>query len=228
MSLISDEDKNTLRDVFSKKLGGSVKLVAFTKKDNCEYCNEIVELMKEVSSLDQRISYEVYDFDEAAEKRGEYSVEMAPALVISGAKSSKVHFYGLPAGYEFSAFVDDMIDISKDSTRLAPSTVSKLGTVDKDVKIQVFVTPSCPYCPRAVRMAHQFAMANGHIDGSMVEALEFEDLANEYGVMSVPHIVINGSYTFIGAVPETQFLNYLFDALQGKQGPTEGGEVSSV
>ncbi len=228
MSLISDEDKNTLKDVFSKKLDGNIKLIAFTKKDNCEYCNEIVELIKEVSSLDQRISYEVFDFDEAAEKRKEYSVEMAPVLVISGAKSSKIHFYGLPAGYEFSAFVDDMIDMSKGSTRLAPSTISRLNSLDKDVKIQVFVTPSCPYCPRAVRMAHQFAMVNDKIDGSMVEALEFEDIANEYGVMSVPHIVINGSYTFIGAVPETQFLNYLFDALQGKQGPTEGGEVSSV
>ncbi|MGC8557375.1 MAG: protein disulfide oxidoreductase [Nitrososphaeria archaeon] len=228
MSLISDEDKNTLKDVFAKKLGGNIKLIAFTKKNDCEYCNEVIELVKEVSSLDQRINYEIYDFDEATEKKREYSVEMAPAIVISGTKISKVHFYGLPAGYEFSAFIDDMIDVSKNSTRLAPSTVTKLNSVDRDVKIQVFVTPSCPYCPRAVRMAHQFAMVNDHIDGSMVEALEFEELANEYGVMSVPHIVINGSYTFIGAVPETQFLNYLFDALQGGQGPSESGEVSSV
>jgi len=228
MSLLSDEDKNTLKDIFSKKLAGNVKLTAFTKKDNCEYCNELAELIKEVTSLDQRISYEIYDFNENSEKSKEYFVEMAPAITIAGDKIHKVHFYGLPAGYEFSAFIDDIIDVSRGTTRLAPSTINKLNTINRDVKIQVFVTPSCPYCPRAVRLAHQFAMVNDRIDGSMIEALEFEDLANEYGVMSVPHIVINGSYTFIGAVPETQFLNYLFDALEGGKGPEQEGEVSSL
>ena len=228
MSLLSDEDKNTLKDIFSKKLAGNVKLAAFTRKDNCEYCNELTELIKEVTSLDQRISYEIYDFDENPEKRKEYFVEMAPAITIAGAKIYKVHYYGLPAGYEFSAFIDDIIDASRGTTRLAPSTINKLGTINRDVKIQVFVTPSCPYCPRAVRLAHQFAMVNDRIEGSMIEALEFEDLANEYGVMSVPHIVINGSYTFIGAVPETQFLNYLFDALEGGTSPEQAGEVSSL
>jgi len=230
MSLISEEDQAVLKEVFSKRLQNHVTLAVFTKKDNCEYCNELVELAKEVTSLDQRLSYEVYDFYENPEKAKEYNVEMAPALGFSDGTKYNFHFYGIPAGYEFNAFIDDIIDVSRNSTRLAPSTINKLKTIEQDVKIQVFVTPSCPYCPRAVRIAHQFSMVNPRIRSDMIEALEFEELANEYGVMSVPHIVINGSYVFIGAVPEAQFLNYLFEALEGKetQGPIEGGEVSGL
>ncbi len=230
MSLISEEDQAVLKEIFSKRLQNHVTLAIFTKKDGCEYCNELVELAREIASLDSRISYEVYDFDENKDKAEEYKVEMAPAVAFSNSKKHTFHFYGIPAGYEFNAFIDDIIDVSRDTTRLAPTTINKLKTIDRDVKIQVFVTPSCPYCPRAVRLAHQFAMVNQKIVSDMIEALEFEDLANEYGVMSVPHIVINNSYVFIGAVPEPQFLNYLFDALEGKetQGPIEGGEVSGL
>ncbi|MGC8568843.1 MAG: protein disulfide oxidoreductase [Nitrososphaeria archaeon] len=230
MSLISEEDQAVLKEVFSKRLQGHVTIAVFTKKSDCEYCNELVELAKEVTSLDPRLSYEVYDFDENRDKAKEYNVEMAPAIGFANSTKYNFHFYGIPAGYEFNAFIDDIIDISRNTTRLAPITINRLKTIQQDVRIQVFVTPSCPYCPRAVRLAHQFSMANSRIRGDMIEALEFEDLANEYGVMSVPHIVINNSYVFIGAVPEAQFLNYLFDALEGKgsEGPIEGGEVSQI
>ncbi len=229
MSLISDEDKAALKEIFSKKLQNKVKIVVFTKKEGCEYCEELKQLAQEVSSVDERISYEVHDFDEDAE-RAKYYVEMAPAITVVGSEPKRFHYYGLPAGYEFSAFIDDIIDVSRGTTRLAPATLNKLRSIDRDVKIQVFVTPSCPYCPRAVRIAHQFAMANDRFTGDMVESLEFEELAEEYGVMSVPHIVINGEYTFIGAVPETQFLNYVLEALEGKggEGPVQAGEVSGV
>lgn len=229
MSLISDEDKAVLKEIFSKKLQNKVKIVVFTKKEGCEYCEELKELAQEVSSLDERIGYEFHDFEEE-DARAKYYVEMAPAVTIVGSEPKKFHYYGLPAGYEFSAFIDDVIDVSRGTTRLAPVTLNRLNSINREVKIQVFVTPSCPYCPRAVRIAHQFAMANKYITGDMIEALEFEELAEEYGVMSVPHIVINGEYTFIGAVPETQFLNYVFDALEGRggEGPVQAGEVSGL
>ncbi|MGC8613671.1 MAG: thioredoxin family protein, partial [Conexivisphaera sp.] len=54
------------------------------------------------------------------------------------------------------------------------------------------------------------------IRGIMVEAMEFPSLAEKYEVMSVPHIVINDSYTFIGALPEPMFLEHVMRAASGE------------
>ncbi|MEM0149404.1 MAG: thioredoxin family protein, partial [Candidatus Micrarchaeaceae archaeon] len=103
-------------------------------------------------------------------------------------------------------------DISAGKSRLSESTKTRLKSIDKPVDIKVFVTPTCPYCPKAVRMAHQFAMENKNIKASMIEATEFEEMSNAYGVMAVPKIVINDKASFEGALPEEAFLQQVMDA----------------
>jgi glutaredoxin len=59
------------------------------------------------------------------------------------------------------------------------------------VHIQVVVTPTCPYCPQAVRLAHQMAVESGQVLADMVEASGFPELISRYGVTGVPTVVIN-------------------------------------
>ncbi|RLF83887.1 glutaredoxin, partial [Thermococci archaeon] len=84
-------------------------------------------------------------------------------------------------------------------------------------------TPTCPYCPMAVRMAHKFAIehalaGNDKILGNMIEAIEFPELADQYGVMAVPKVVIKvdgeDKVSFEGAYPEKMFLEKLLEALE--------------
>ena len=54
-------------------------------------------------------------------------------------------------------------------------------------------------------LAHQMAMENPLIEAEMVEAMEFSELANQFGVNGVPQTTINmGAGTTVGAVPEEQ------------------------
>lgn len=46
----------------------------------------------------------------------------------------------------------------------------------------------------------------------MVEASEFPELAERYGVYAVPKIVINESTEFVGAQPEGPFVGYVAQA----------------
>jgi protein-disulfide isomerase len=87
--------------------------------------------------------------------------------------------------------------------------------LDKPLHLQVFVTPTCPYCPRAVLLAHQMAMENPvMIRAEGVEATEFPDLANRFHVRGVPQTVINdGSGMVVGAVPEQHLLAEIQRAL---------------
>ncbi len=214
MGLISKEDKEYIREVFSSKLTNPVTIMVFvSEKSPCEYCKDTVELVNEVSSLSDKLSVEVYSLEKDGEIVRTYKIDKVPAITFRGERVYNIRFFGIPSGYEFSAFIDDIIDVSRGSSRLSPLTKSKLKEIDKSVHIQVFVTPTCPYCPRAVRLAHQFAIENDNITGDMIEAMEFPELANKYGVMSVPHVVINEKFEFIGAYPEPQFLQQVLRAL---------------
>ena len=53
-----------------------------------------------------------------------------------------MRYFGIPAGYEFSTLVEDLIDVSKGQTNLSEKTREVLSQVDQDVHIQVFVTPT--------------------------------------------------------------------------------------
>lgn len=56
-------------------------------------------------------------------------------------------------------------------------------------------------------LAHQMAMESDMVQAEMVEAMEFHDLSNRYGVSGVPHTVVNdGKGNVIGAVPETNLM----------------------
>ncbi len=220
MTLIPEREREYLRDVFRERLKGPVILELFLSEgEDCEYCGEALQLTKELVELapDGLLSSEIHYLEKEPEVFRSNRVIGPPTIRVRAPNSEYyIAFSGLPAGYEFGALIEDILDASRGSPRLSPSTVERLKSIDKEMEIDVFVTPTCPYCPRAVRMAHMFAMANPRIRGVMIEALEFPSLAEKHDVMSVPHIVINESYTFIGALPEPMFLEHVLRAARGE------------
>jgi len=211
MANMSKEDQEYLKKEFSK-MSKPVKLVFFTQQFECQYCQLTRELLDELSALSSKINVEIYDFvkDEAQVKK--YDIKRIPAIVVKGEKDYGIRFYGVPAGYEFSTLIEDIIDVSNGTTSLSKETKEELKKLTKPVHIQAFVTLTCPYCPRAVRMAHQMAMESDLVIGDMVEAAEFPQLSNKYFVSAVPKVVINEEVEFEGALPEKNYLEKVMEA----------------
>lgn len=65
-----------------------------------------------------------------------------------------------------------------------------------------------------MRLAQQMAVESDKVTGDMVEATEFPQLSQKYGVMGVPRTVINETTSFEGAVPEAAFLAQVLKAAQ--------------
>jgi len=58
-----------------------------------------------------------------------------------------------------------------------------------------------------VVLAHQVALESAWVEAEMVEAMEFFELSDQYGVSGVPHTVINkGAGNIIGAAPEERLV----------------------
>lgn len=217
MGILAESEKTEITSIFSRELGPNrVKIVNFVSDEGCEYCRQTNELLKELAELsEKRIMLNTYNLNNDKEKALHYRVDRVPGIIISsdGVDTSNIRYFGIPAGYEFRSLLDDIIDVSNGKTRLSPSVRDKVKKIAVPVTIKVFVTPTCPYCPRAVRTAHQFAMENNKITADMIESLEFPDLAEKYSVMAVPKVVINEKIEFEGAVPENIFLWKMMEAL---------------
>ena len=89
------------------------------------------------------------------------------------------------------------------------------AALKKPLHLQVFVTPTWPYCPQAVRLAHQLAMESSMVNGDMVEAIEFPHLSMKYQVQGVPRTVINENTFMEGAAPEQMLIQKVKQALAG-------------
>jgi len=212
--VLHEHDRKAVRSRLEGKLEKPVTMNVFTQEFECQYCREMRELAGELQELaDGKIKLNVYDFEKDAKLAEKWGVDKIPALLLHGEREYNVRFFGLPAGYEFITLIEDLIDVSKGYSRLSPAVRDRVSKIDKPVHIQVFVTPTCPYCPRAVRTAHQMAIENNLITADMVEVIEFPHLATKYDVMAVPKVVINDKVSFEGALPEPHFLEHVLKAL---------------
>jgi len=215
MGLLKDSDKEQLVKSF-KNMKNDVTIILFTQEFECQFCKATRELMEELSELSVKINLEIHDFVKEADLAKRYSIDKIPGFALIGEKDYGIRFFGVPAGYEFTTLIEDILDISNLSTNLGPEILDELAKVDKPVHMQAMVSPTCPYCPRAVRIVHRFAIASDFIRGDMVEISEFPQLLQKYGIQGVPHTIINEEFSVVGALPEMDFVKEIMRAI-GKQ-----------
>lgn len=214
--MLKDEDKKYIREQFDGKLSGPVKVLLFTQRLECEYCRPTEEILKELTELSDKLSLDMCNLQIDSEDAKQFGVDKVPAIILlgEGDKDYGIRFFGIPSGYEFSTLLADIIDVSNGKSDLADDLVAKLGAITKPVDIKVFVTPTCPYCPGAVRAAHKIAIANPEkIRAQMIESTEFPHLANKYAVYGVPKTVINENVQFEGAMPDAAVVEHVLAAL---------------
>ena len=141
MAIIRDDDATEIRERL-REMVEPVKLIHFTQELNLEYGLETRRLLEEVAALSDKLTLEVHNFLIDKEKVTEYGVDKVPATVIRNGKDYGIRFYGIPAGYEFSTFLDAILNVSKGDSGLKPESKEKLATVTEPLHLEVFVTPT--------------------------------------------------------------------------------------
>ena len=210
-ALLNDEIANQVRQAFAQ-LNNPVEVIFFGRQEDCEYCDQTLQLVEEVSELSEKLRASTYDVESDTELASIYNVDKTPGLVITARDGDQlvdfgVRYAGVPSGHEFSSLIQDIILMSGRDSGLSQQTRDMLADLTEPVTLQVFVTPTCPYCPQAVILAHQMAMESSLIQAEMVEAMEFTELSSRHNVSGVPQTTINdGAGNVVGAVPEQHLL----------------------
>ncbi|MDN5351834.1 MAG: hypothetical protein PWQ12_753 [Clostridiales bacterium] len=207
MALLNEQLQGQLKEVFSE-MKNDVTIAVFTQKGACYSCEETVSFMEEVEALSDKIHLEKLDIEADSERAKEYNVTMTPSIVLLDAdkKYVGVKFNGIPAGHEINSFIPGLIEVSGAGEALPENYLEQLNALTKPVNIKVFVTLSCPHCPGAVQKAHKLALESDLVDAEMIEAQTFGEISDKFNVSSVPKIVVNDKYEFVGNQPLQVFL----------------------
>ncbi len=210
MALFQEKIRQQLGDILAK-MDREVILVFFTQEIECPACRETRIFLEEMSSLNDKLKLEIYNFVIDAETAKRYNVDKIPAIVVIDEKRTDygIKFYGLPGGYEVNSFLSAVLEVSGVKEQLSEGLVQRIDEVDRDVHIQVFVGLGCPHCPGAVSVAHRLALESPAVRSDMIDTGAFIPLAQKYNVTGVPKIVFNDMFELIGAHPIETFLDVI-------------------
>ena len=220
MRFIAETEAEALRAHLGQRMTGPVTLDLFIERPPaivvpgaaCELCEETRALLEDVASLSDRITLTVHDIGAEPGLARELGVTRVPTLVLRGAARGVVRYLGIPAGLEFATLLGDLAVVSRGTTSLGDATRAKLATLAQPVHVQVFITPTCPYCPRVASLAHQAAVESAQVIADVIEVGEFPDLAERYHVHGVPKVVINETVELVGAQTEAAFVDAVLGA----------------
>ncbi|UTB31947.1 MAG: MJ0307 family thioredoxin [Methanobacterium sp. ERen5] len=83
------------------------------------------------------------------------------------------------------------------------------------VKVEVFTSPSCPYCPMAVQLVEEVKKEmTEDLEVDKIDIMVDQEKAREYGLMAVPAIALNGVVRFVGAPGKEELIEAIKEATQ--------------
>ena len=208
MPLFDEKISKQLKDILSQ-MQKDVKLVFITQEIECQTCRDAHQFVTELADLSDKLSLEILNLVIDKDQAAKYAVDKVPAIVVlkDDGQDSGIRFFGIPGGYEINSFLSAVLAVSGHVEPLPPAILERISKIDKPVHIQVFVTPTCPYCPAAVVTAHRLALENSQVRADMVESNSFVPLSIKYQVSGVPKTVINETNDLVGAQPITALLD---------------------
>jgi len=207
--IIPDDVKKVIKETFTEGFKEDTAVEVFTKLgQNDQFNDAAVTLIKALGELSEKlkISYHLVG-DEQSVKR---NVTRSPTVLIAPDRYH-IRYTGAPLGEEGRSFLIALMMASTGSSTLTAPAVAKIKEqLHEKRDIQVFVSPTCPYCPQQVLAAFSAAIAKPDlVSAEAIEIYENRDLAESLGSLAVPQTFMNGTFIGAGLQPEPLFVEAL-------------------
>ncbi|MBM4326778.1 MAG: hypothetical protein FJ118_06400 [Deltaproteobacteria bacterium] len=138
-----------------------------------------------------------------------------PSITLEAGAFRNIHYFAAPEGAELAPFLDVVKWLGLGEPIPDSEALRSLDTMASPAHVLVLMAATCPHCPSVVRKALSTAVRQPLITACIVDAVEFQDLAERYRVKSTPTIVVNEGTTLVGALSEAQVVDALARAGQG-------------
>ncbi len=203
-----EEVKKVIKETFFKELTEDIVIEVFTKQGLNDQFNEAaISLIKALSVLSEKlkVSYHKIGGEQAIRR----DVHRSPTVLIAPDKY-RLRYTGAPLGEEGRSLLVTILMASTGKSVLTAPSIAKIAGLKEKRDIQVYVSPTCPYCPQQALNAFSAAIVKPDlVSAEVVEIYENQDLAEALGSTSVPQTLINTIFTGIGLQPEEYFVESL-------------------
>ncbi len=188
-----------------------VRLIFFEQSIGCETCAPTRRALQQIADSNEDVSLEPLNLVLDKDKAAAYGVDRVPAIIVAAPGRDRIRYYGAPLGVELPTLLEAIRMTAGGETELSEETRTRLKTLTAPVRLQVFFTPTCMYCPRMISLGNQFAAESPLISTIAIDATEYPDLVRKYNVNGVPKTVINDSFEIMGAVSEDELVSAIFE-----------------
>jgi glutaredoxin-like protein len=203
---VSNADRSTVIHDMLAAVAAPVRLLFFEQSIGCDSCLPTRQLLEQLADLSPNISVELLNLILDKDRAAQHGVDRAPAVVVSSPGRDRIRFYGAPVGHELMSLLDAIRMTASGDSGLSADSRAQLAELTAPVRLQVFFTPTCVYCPQMVNLANQLAVESAHVSATAIDATEYPDLVRRYAVNGVPKMVINDTLEIIGAAGEAEVI----------------------
>ena len=180
---MTPQEADTLA-AFNKELKKTVEIRLFLSddsrgKDLQAFCRRLGEIAPQVRTVE--------DADLAGP---------LPAILIG----ERLRYCGVPAGNELDPFLEAISYLDGDSTSTVPSLPAEFNSLEVPADLQVFVTPTCGFCPAVVRRLLPLPFATDSVFLHIIDGALFPEIAAAHQIKSVPTLVLDDNLRWTGKV----------------------------
>ena len=198
--LFTEEMRQQLDTVFARM---ETPLLLKLRLDDRPVSAELEQFITALSVLSDKLTVT------AAERTA--SSQDAPCVSICNADGTEtgLAFHGVPSGHEFTSFVLGLYNAAGPGQALDEATREQIAAITNKTDMKILVTLSCTMCPDLVVAAQRIAAANPNVTAHVYDIRHFENLKDQYKVMSVPCLVVDDKKVSFGKKNIGQVLDYI-------------------
>jgi alkyl hydroperoxide reductase subunit AhpF len=142
MSIFGPEDEAQVRGLLDALERPVELLVALGPEEtplpgarDIDFAAETQRVVSGLAALSERVTYRVEEQPDGFERY--------PAIaVLPEGEDVGLRYYGLPWGYELGSLIGAVLEAGRRESSLRPESLERLAALDRDLAIDVFVTPT--------------------------------------------------------------------------------------
>ena len=150
--------------------------------DDSTQSAQMLELLNEVAEQSTKLTVKTSG-----------SSKNIPSFTVGKADElARIEFSGLPMGHEMTSFILAILQASGYPPKVEQDVIESIKGLEGKKRFQTFISLSCHNCPDVVQALNLMAALNPNIEHEMIDGALFQGLVEQYQIMAVPTVILNG------------------------------------
>jgi len=150
--------------------------------DDSTQSAQMLELLNEVAEQSTKLTVKTSG-----------SSKNIPSFTVGKADEvARIAFSGLPMGHEMTSFILAILQASGYPPKVEQDVIESIKGLEGKKRFQTFISLSCHNCPDVVQALNLMAALNPNIEHEMIDGALFQGLVDQYQIMAVPTVILNG------------------------------------